>query len=80
MKYRKRIYYTEADKALMWDRWQEGDSFHEIAGLLRQRWSPWQIAGRLKRLYPHDEDRRVSHETIYKTLFILARGARSLGR
>ena len=32
-------------------------------------------AGRLKRLYPHDEDRRVSHETIYKTLFIQARGA-----
>ena len=46
-----------------------------VAGLLRQRWSPWQIAGRLKRLYPHDEDRRVSHETIYKTLFIQARGA-----
>jgi len=184
MKYRKRIYYTEADKALMWDRWQKGNSLHEIArlfdrphssvrgilertggirpptrrrssrsltlsereeisrglvagrslrsialrldrapstisrelnrngglgsyrahaaeqtawdracrpkrcklalnrplaitvaGLLRQRWSPWQIAGRLKRLYPHDEDRRVSHETIYKTLFIQARGA-----
>ena len=184
MKYRKRIYYTEADKALMWDRWQQGDSLHKIArlfdrphssvrgilertggirpparrrssrsltlsereeisrglaagrslraialrlgrspstisrelrrngglasyrahvaeqaawdrarrpkrcklalnrplamtvaGLLRQRWSPWQIAGRLKRLYPHDEDRRVSHETIYKTLFIQARGA-----
>jgi IS30 family transposase len=184
MKYRKRIYYTEADKALMWDRWQQGDSLHQIARLfdrphssvrgilersggirpptrrrssrslilsereeisrglaagrslraiavrlgrspstisrelrrngglasyrahvaeqaawdraqrpkrcklalnrplaltvarlLRQRWSPWQIAGRLKRLYPHDEDRRVSHETIYKTLFIQARGA-----
>jgi len=184
MKYRKRIYYTEADKARMWDRWQKGDSLHEIArlfdrhhssvrgilertggirpptrrrssrsltlsereeisrglaagrslrsialrlgrapstisrelnrngglgsyrahaaeqaawdracrpkrcklalnrplamtvaGLLRQRWSPWQIAGRLKRLYPQDEDRRVSHETIYKTLFIQARGA-----
>ena len=184
MKYRKRIYYTEADKALMWDRWQKGDSLHEIARLfdrhhgsvrgilertggirpparrrssrsltlsereeisrglaagrslrsialrlgrapstisrelnrngglgsyrahvaeqaawdracrpkrcklalnrplamtvarlLRQRWSPWQIAGRLKRLYPHDEDCRVSHETIYKTLFIQARGA-----
>ena len=184
MKYPKRIYYTEADKSLMWDRWQRGESLHSIArhfgrshssiqgilsrsggirppvrrrssrsltlsereeisrslaagrslrsialrlgrapstisrelnrnggldsyrahaaeqaawdracrpkrcklalnrplaitvaGLLRQRWSPWQIAGRLKRLYPHDEDRRVSHETIYKTLFIQARGA-----
>src|SRR5210317_1036793 len=184
MKYRKRIYYTEADKSLMWDRWQKGDSLHEIArlfdrhhgsirgilertggirpptrrrssrsltlsereeisrglaagrslrsialrlgrapstisrelrrngglggyrahaaeqaawerarrpkpcklvlnrplartvaGLLRQRWSPWQIAGRLKREYPHNENRRVSHETIYRTLFIQARGA-----
>jgi len=184
MKYRKRIYYTEADKALMWDRWQRGDTLHEIARLfdrhhssvrgilersggirppqrrrssrsltlaereeisrgiaagrslrsialrlgrapstisreldrngglgsyrahaadqaawdrarrpkrcklalnrplatvvarlLRQRWSPWQIGGRLKRSYPHDESRRVSHETIYKTLFIQARGA-----
>ena len=33
MKYRKRIYYTEADKALMWDRWQKGDSLHAIARL-----------------------------------------------
>jgi IS30 family transposase len=46
-----------------------------VAGLLRQRWSPWQIAGRLKRLHPHDEDCRVSHETINKTLFIQARRA-----
>ena len=184
MKYPKRIYYTEADKSLMWDRWQKGESLGSVArhfgrshssiqgilsrtggirpparrrssrsltlsereeisrglaagrslrsialrlgrapstisreldrnggldsyrahaaeraawdrsrrpkrcklalnrplamavaGLLRQRWSPWQIAGRLKRLYPHDEDCRVSHETIYKTLFIQARGA-----
>jgi DNA-binding CsgD family transcriptional regulator len=33
MKYRKRIYYTEADKALMWDRWQKGDTLHAIARL-----------------------------------------------
>ena len=33
MKYRKRTYYTEADKALMWDRWQQGESLHEIARL-----------------------------------------------
>jgi hypothetical protein len=25
-KYRQRIYYTEADKTLMWERWQKGDS------------------------------------------------------
>jgi IS30 family transposase len=184
MKYRKRIYYTEADKGLMWDRWERGESLHSIAQhfgrshssiqgilsrtggirppqrkrssrsltlvereeisrgiasgrslrsialrlgrapstisrelnrnggigqyrahtaekaawdralrpkhcklalnrplartvarLLRQRWSPWQIAGRLRREHVHDENRRVSHETIYKTLFIQARGA-----
>jgi IS30 family transposase len=31
MKYPKRIYYTEADKALMWDRWERGESLHSIA-------------------------------------------------
>jgi IS30 family transposase len=184
MKYRTRIYYTEADKALMWDRWQRGESLRSIArhfgrnhpsiqgilsrtgGLrpprrrrsrwaltqaereeisrrivageslrriatslgraastvsrelkrnggrrayrantadegawdrakrpkvcklllhrslagrvaekLRLRWSPRQIAGWLKCTYPGDETSQVSHETIYRTLFIQARGA-----
>lgn len=184
MKYRKRTYYTEKQKSLMWDRWQRGESLHSIAqhfgrshssiqGILsrtggirppvrrrssrslalaereeisrgiasgrslrsialrlgrapstitreltrngghddyrahvadqaawdrarrpkrcklagnrtlaqvvarqlRLQWSPWQIAGWLKRNNQHDESRRVSHETIYKTLFIQARGA-----
>jgi hypothetical protein len=30
MKQRPRIYYTEAQRALMWDRWQKGDSMHAI--------------------------------------------------
>ncbi len=184
MKYRKRIYYSEKQKALMWDRWQAGDSLHEIARLfdrhhssvrgifersggmrpvarrrsarsltlaereeislgiaagrsvrsialslgrapstvsrelcrnggrddyraswadeaawdracrpricklarrralaqlvaagLKLQWSPEEIAGWLRRTYPDDENRQVSHETIYKTLFIQARGA-----
>jgi IS30 family transposase len=184
MKYRKRIYYTEKQKVLMWDRWQSGDSLHEIARLfdrhhssirgifersggmrpqrrrrsarsltlvereeisrgiaagrsvrsialslgrapstvsrelrrnggrdgyraswadeaawdqacrpkicklsrhralarlvaagLKLQWSPEEIAGWLRRTYPHDENRQVSHETIYKSLFIQARGA-----
>ncbi len=184
MKYPTRIYYTEADKSLMWDRWQKGESLHSIArhfgrshssiqGILsrtggirppqRQRsrraltlaereeisrgivagqslrsiaaslgrapstvsreinrnggrrhyrankaeqaawdrahrsqtcklvqqralarivakklqlqWSPRQIAGWLKRTYPEDENYQVSHETIYRSLFIQARGA-----
>ena len=33
MKYRTRIYYTEEQKAVMWDRWQKGDSLHAIARL-----------------------------------------------
>ncbi|MGB5721338.1 MAG: IS30 family transposase [Woeseiaceae bacterium] len=184
MKYRKRIYYTEEQKALMWDRWQEGDSIREIAQLfdrhhssvrgmfaryggmrpavrrrsgrsltlaereeisrgiasrrslrsialrlgrapstvsreiqrnggrhgyrasradaaawerarrpkscklarhrtlaclvaakLKLQWSPEEIAAWLRREYPDDESHQVSHETIYKTLFIQARGA-----
>jgi len=33
MKMRPRIYYTETDKALMWDRWQKGESLNSIARL-----------------------------------------------
>jgi len=184
MKYRRRIYYTEADKALMWERWRQGESLESIARLfdrrhstvggifsrsggirprprrrsgrvlaltereeisrgamaglsaraiartlrrapstvsreigrnggrrgyraseadtaawdraerpkrcklaqnralarlvaakLRLQWSPAQVAGWLKHTYPHDETHQVSHETIYRTLFIQARGA-----
>jgi len=184
MKYRTRIYYTETDKALMWERWRQGESLQAIAQLfdrnhsaiggilartggirplprtraasalklsereeisrgvmagrsmrtmaralgraastvsreirrnggwgayraseadasawrrarrpkrcklaqnralarlvaekLRLQWSPYQVAGWLKRMYPQDETRQVSHETIYRTLFIQARGA-----
>ena len=184
MKYRKRTYYTEKQKSLMWDRWQQGESIREIAALfdryhssvqgvfmrsggirpkprrrsarcltlgereeisrglaggrslrsiaarlgrapstisrelsrnggmrgyrahkadqsawerarrpkicklvqhralaqmvalrLRLQWSPEEIAGWLKREYPDDEHRQVSHETIYRTLFIQTRGA-----
>ena len=34
MKYPKRIYYTETDKALMWDRWEQGESLHSICAAL----------------------------------------------
>ncbi len=42
---------------------------------LIEDWSPEQIAGWLKRTWPEDESLRVSHETIYRSLFIQARGA-----
>jgi IS30 family transposase len=46
-----------------------------VAMKLTLQWSPRQIAGWLKRAYPDDERFKVSHETIYRTLFIQARGA-----
>jgi IS30 family transposase len=184
MKQQPRIYYTETDKSLMWDRWQKGESLHSIARLfgrhhsaiqgilsrtggirppqrrrshraltlaereeisrgviagqsfhsiaaslgrapstvsrevnrnggrrhyrankaeqaawdrahrpktcklaqnralarlvtdkMQLEWAPEQIAGWLKYMYPDDENMQVSHETIYKSLFIQARGA-----
>ena len=184
MHYRTRIYYTESQKALMWDRWRRGDSLQQIAQLfdrnhssvqrvlsmsggirpperqrslralslsereeisrgiaagqsmraiaaslgrapstvsrelqrnegaqryranladqaawnraqrpkpcklaihrtlardvaikLKRRWSPEQVAGWLRHKYPGDMSRQVSHETIYRTLFIQSRGA-----
>ena len=48
---------------------------HLVAHKLRLEWSPEQIAGWLKRAYPDDEAFQVSHETIYRSLFIQARGA-----
>jgi IS30 family transposase len=46
-----------------------------VASKLMQDWSPKQISGWLKQEYPDDPSWRVSHETIYRSLFIQARGA-----
>jgi IS30 family transposase len=46
-----------------------------VAGKLQSLWSPEQIAGWLKHTYPDSENYQVSHETIYRSLFIQARGA-----
>ena len=43
--------------------------------LLELRWSPQQIAARLVIDYPDDPEMRVSHETIYQSLFVQGRGA-----
>lgn len=45
-----------------------------VASKLAMEWSPEQIAGWLKRTYPNDKALHVSHETIYKSLFIQSRG------
>jgi IS30 family transposase len=46
-----------------------------VEQLLEQRWSPQQIAHRLRMEHPADEELRVSHETIYQSLFVQGRGA-----
>ena len=46
-----------------------------VASKLRLQWSPEQIAGWLKHVYAVNKDYQVSHETIYRSLYIQARGA-----
>ncbi len=73
---------TQADQAA-WDRAHRpkhcklaGNPMlrHIVARKLRLNWSPEQIAGWLKRIYQGNEHNQVSHETIYRSLFIQARG------
>jgi IS30 family transposase len=73
---------TKADQAA-WDRAHRpkqcklagnGQLSRTVAEKLRLFWSPEQIAGWLKTQYPGEEHNHVSHETIYRSLFIQARG------
>ena len=41
---------------------------------LKQKWSPEQVSARLVKEYPDDPEMRVSHETIYQTLYLQAKG------
>jgi IS30 family transposase len=74
---------SPADQAA-WDRTQRPKTCklaenrtlaHIVASKLQMRWSPEQIAGWLKQTYPDDENHQVSRETIYRSLYIQARGA-----
>ncbi len=80
---RRRYRANKADRAA-WDRAHRAKTCklvknralaHIVASKLQLQWAPRQIAGWLKYTYPHDENYQVSHETIYKSLFIQARGA-----
>ena len=51
-----------------------GDLGLVVAGLLQANWSPQQIAAMLPELYPDRDGMRVSHETIYQSLFVQTRG------
>ena len=46
-----------------------------VAGKLQRRWSPQQISGWLQVTFPDDPEMHVSHESIYRTLFVQSRGA-----
>src|SRR5680860_719153 len=47
---------------------------HAVSAKLRRKWSPEQVAGWLKRAFPREAHKQVSHETIYRSLYIQARG------
>ena len=47
----------------------------QVESMLNAQWSPQQISARLTVAYPDDPEMRVSHETIYRSLFVQARGA-----
>jgi IS30 family transposase len=79
---RGRYRATEADAAA-WDRARRpkrcrlavhGRLCRAVAAKLSQQWSPEQVSGWLKATYPDDPSMRVSPETIYRSLFIQARG------
>lgn len=53
---------------------QNGKLRYLVANKLALDWSPEQVSGWLKRMYPDDEALHVSHETIYKSIFVQARG------
>ena len=78
-----RRYRAEASDSQAWQRALRpkpcklaiyGQLRQAVARKLERSWSPEQIAGWLKRAYPTNEARRVSHETIYRSLYIQARG------
>jgi len=79
----RRYRASQADQAA-WDRAQRPKTCklasnralaRLVAKKLQLEWSPQQIAGWLQRTYPDDESYQVSHETLYRTLYIQARGA-----
>jgi IS30 family transposase len=53
----------------------EGELRNYVAARLRRKWSPEQISGRLVKDFPHDQEMRVSPETIYQAVYVQARGA-----
>src|SRR5438094_460707 len=73
--------FSPDERAALWGAWKKGLTLSEIGrGLrrwvaqhLQRDWSPRQIAVGLQRTFPHDGSMRVSHETIYRSLFVQTR-------
>lgn len=53
---------------------RRGQLLREVSSGLEQLWSPQQIARRLRLEHPDDAEMRVSHETIYQSIFVQGRG------
>jgi len=66
----RRARIARRPRKLMTDRWLR----RYVGWRLHQGWSPQQIAARLRRDYPRDVEKRISHETIYAAIYIVPRG------
>ncbi|EPD38347.1 hypothetical protein HMPREF9702_04527 [Delftia acidovorans CCUG 15835] len=75
MKQRPRIYYTEAQKAMMWDRWSKGDTLHQIGKLFDRphtsiltlpRFHVQQEVGNFKGTENRDERRQAAQEAVHR--------------
>lgn len=80
----RRAYRASQSEARAWDRARRPKPCRLVgnpalrslvASKLSADWSPQQIARWLKKEFPEDASMQVSHETIYRTLFVQARGA-----
>ena len=64
MKQRKRIYYNAQQRAVIWDRYQQGDSLHDIAKTFDRMHSSIQgLIARTGGIKPPDKTRAASHLT-----------------
>jgi IS30 family transposase len=52
----------------------QGVGWSVVLTLLDWKWSPQQIAGTLRRVFPNEPERHVSHETIYNAIYAQPRG------
>lgn len=67
---RRRAALPRRQRELFRERWLWG----YVTAKLREDWSPEEISARLRREYPRDMAKRISHEAIYQGLYILPRG------